>query len=236
MALDEDPIFTNVSASVIHPSNSDEGDDNNRVPPAIASTTTIKPSRSGDDEDFSLNSELIEDYKRDRILQAKLKEDLARAELNATQLMTELELERAKYKQERDQRKIQTAALIEESNRLRSTADEARFNQEKFRQEIEDRIIRQEKIMLALQQSSSVKSNVTGISSPVKKLLDAYDKLDDTSRQALWNSALATNNTDLQRALFSLRNQSQNLNNTTYLDYQAQADSSHVFSNSICTR
>lgn len=69
--------------------------------------------------------------------------------------------------------------------------------------------------MLALQQSSSVKSNVTGISSPVKKLLDAYDKLDDTSRQALWNSALATNNTDLQRALFSLRNQSQNLNNTT---------------------
>jgi hypothetical protein len=100
MALDEDPIFTNVSTSVIHPSNSDKGDDNNRVPPATASATTIKPSRSGDDEDFSLNSELIKDYKRDQILQAKLKEDLARAELNATQLMTELELERAKYKQE----------------------------------------------------------------------------------------------------------------------------------------
>jgi hypothetical protein len=94
MALDEDPIFTNVSASVIHPSNSDEGDDNTRtIPPATTSATSIKPTPSGGNEDFSLNSELIEDYKRDQILQAKLKEDLARAELNATQLMTELELQ-----------------------------------------------------------------------------------------------------------------------------------------------
>lgn len=31
MALDEDPIFNNVSASTIHPSNSDEGDENVRT-------------------------------------------------------------------------------------------------------------------------------------------------------------------------------------------------------------
>jgi hypothetical protein len=84
MALREDPLFANISASVIQPTSSGEG------------ATTAKPSGSRDDEEFSINSELVEDYKHKQQLTSKLKEDLARAELNASQLMEALELERAK--------------------------------------------------------------------------------------------------------------------------------------------
>jgi hypothetical protein len=192
MALGEDPLFANISASVIQPTSSGEG------------ATTTKPSRSGDDEDFSLNSKLIEDYKRDQLLQSKLKEDLARAELKASQLMAELELERAKFEQERNQHNAQTTALIEESNRLCSTAEAAWSAQEKFHHDMEERLIRQEKIMLTLQQNSS-KPPTTGISSPIKALLDTYHDLDEESRRALMTTAISNNNLDLQRALLTLR-------------------------------
>lgn len=73
----------------------------------------------------------MEDYKREQQLQTKLKEDRVLAELNASQLMAELELEWAKFEKERSQRDAQTTAFIQESNRLRSTAKEARSAQER---------------------------------------------------------------------------------------------------------
>jgi hypothetical protein len=85
MALGEDPLFANISASVIQSTSSGEA------------ATTAKPSGSRDDEEFSINSELVEDYRHNQLLQSKLKEDLAHAELNASQLLTELELEWAKF-------------------------------------------------------------------------------------------------------------------------------------------
>lgn len=81
MALEEGPHFANISTSVIQPTFSGEA------------AATTKPSGTGDDKDFSLNSELMEDYKREQQLQTKLKEDRVLAELNASQLMAELELE-----------------------------------------------------------------------------------------------------------------------------------------------
>ncbi len=105
---------------------------------------------------------------------------------------------------------VQTNALIEESHRLRSTAKEARSKQEKFRQDMEERLLRQEKIMFTLQQTSSSKSTTTGITSPIKALLDTYYDLDEDSKKALMTTAISTNNMDLQRALLSLR---QNQNN-----------------------
>ncbi len=120
MALGEDPLFANISASVIQPTSSGEG------------ATTAKPSGSRDDEEFSINSELMDDYKREQLLQSKLKEDLACAELNASQLLEALELERAKSEQERNQCNAQTNALIAESNRLPSTAEESHLPKRNF--------------------------------------------------------------------------------------------------------
>jgi hypothetical protein len=74
---------------------------------------------------------------------------------------------------------------------------------------MEERLIRQEKIMFALQQNS-LKPPLTGITSPIKSLLDAYHDLDEESRKALVTTAISSNNLDLQRALINLR---QNRNN-----------------------
>jgi hypothetical protein len=199
MALGEDPHFANISTSVIQPTSSGEA------------AATAKPSSSGDDEDFSLSSELMGDYKREQRLQAKLREDLAHAELNATTLMAELELERAKFEEERSQREAQTNAFIQESNRLCSTAEQACATQEQFHQEMEERLTCQEKITLSLQQGPPTKSiNTAGVSSPIRALLDTYHDLDDDSKKALMTTVISTNNVDLQRALITLRQDQNN--------------------------
>jgi hypothetical protein len=82
MALDEDPIFTNVSASVNHLSNSEEGDDNARtVPP----TTATASGDSMDDDDINLDSESLAEFQRElrdqRRERERLRESLARAEI-----------------------------------------------------------------------------------------------------------------------------------------------------------
>jgi hypothetical protein len=63
---------------------------------------TAKSSEHVEEEDlFSLGSEMMEDYKHEQSERAKLKVDLAWAELNASELLAELELEHAKFEKER---------------------------------------------------------------------------------------------------------------------------------------
>jgi hypothetical protein len=59
----------------------------------------------------------------------------------------------------------------------------AQSAQENFRQEMEERLICQEKIILSLQQGPAVKSNTLGISSPINALLYTYHELDMTARR-----------------------------------------------------
>jgi hypothetical protein len=83
--------------------------------------------------------------------------------------------------------------------------------QEQLCREMNDRISRQAEILQNLQSRTHDRGAPNGITSPVKKLLDTYEEFDDSSRQALWNSALDTNNLDLQRALFALRDNKKNV-------------------------
>jgi hypothetical protein len=79
-----------------------------------------------------------------------------------------------------------------------------------------DRISWQDEILQHPQANN--KQSSTGLTSPIKKLLETNQDLDETSRQALWNSAIASNNIDLQRALFTLHS-----NNTKAHDPGKQA-------------
>jgi hypothetical protein len=187
MALDEDRLFANISASVIQPSNSDDNNNNAQSDQATATSN----SGANVDDDFNLDSESLADFQwelRDqRRERDQLKEDLARAELNASRLLAELDKEQAKHNADKDQFAAQT------------------FAEERLRRELNDRMSRQDEILQSIQTSASKYAPSAGISSPIKRLLDTYQELDDSSRQALWNSALTTNNVDLQRALFTLR-------------------------------
>jgi hypothetical protein len=66
---------------------------------------------------------------------------------------------------------------------IQDSAEEARSAQEKFHQEMEERFIHEEKIILLLQQGPAVKSNTLGISSPINALLYTYHELDMTARR-----------------------------------------------------
>ncbi len=112
-----------------------------------------------------------------------MKEDLARAELNASQ--------------------------------LRMTADATHDMQETLRIEMDARMSRQDQLLLAIQTKPSLKNEATssGISSPIKKLLDSYNDLDEHSKQALLLTAISSGNVELQRTLFALRDDDKNTNN-----------------------
>ncbi len=122
--------------------------------------------------------------------------------------MDELGQEQAKHDAERAQYTAQTNGLFEESNRLCLATDAAHDMQERFRREMDVRISRQDKILQPIQSQYTYTAN--GISSPVKKLLNAYQELNEHSSQALWNAAISTNNTELQCALFALQDDNKN--------------------------
>ena len=110
---------------------------------------------------------------------------------------------------------MNTSKVKDELDRecTKNNVDTALKAQEQLRREMNDRISRQAEILQNLQSCTHDRGAPTGITSPVKKLLDLYEELDDTNRQALWISALATNNVDLQCALFALRDNKKNAYN-----------------------
>ena len=77
------------------------------------------------------------------------------------------------------------------------------------------RMSRQDQLLLAIQTKPSLKNEATssGISSPIKKLLDSYNDLDEHSKQALLLTAISSGNVELQRTLFALRDDDKNTNN-----------------------
>jgi len=53
MAITDDPLFANVSASAINPSNSEESEFNGEP------TASFDPNALGEDDDFSIKSSLV---------------------------------------------------------------------------------------------------------------------------------------------------------------------------------
>ncbi len=111
----------------------------------------------------------------------------------------------------------QTTALFEESNRLQMTADATCTMQERLHHELDDRVSRQDRILQSIQTQPPTRSgsNVTGISSLIKKLLDSYNDLDESSKQALLLTAISSGK--LQRTLFALCDDNKNLNTPSSL-------------------
>jgi hypothetical protein len=60
--------------------------------------------------------------------------------------------------------------------------------QERLHHEMDDCISFHDKILQSIQSQHTSTEN--DISSPVKKVLDTYQELDEYSRQALWNTAI----------------------------------------------
>jgi hypothetical protein len=187
MALDEDPLLTNVTASVINATNSDETND----------TTATTPPSNDVPNIVNLNGDSLEEFLRE--LQT------------SSHLMDELERQRAEFDEERERYINETKILFEESNRLRKANDDARDIHEHLRNEMHNQVTTQDRLLQLIRSQQHTTS--TDISSPVKRLLDKYYSLDDSSKQALWNSAMTTNNIALQHALFKLQDDVKNRNN-----------------------
>jgi hypothetical protein len=203
MALDEDPLLTNVTASVINATNSDETND----------VTATTPPSNDIPNVVNLNGDSLEEFQRElqRRERDQLLQNLTRAEQTSSHLMDELERQRAEFNEERERYINETRILFEESNRLRKANDDACDLHEHLRNEIHDQATTQNRLLQLIQSQNHATS--TDISSPVKGLLDKYYSLDESSKQALWNSAMTTNNIALQHALFNLQEDVKNRNN-----------------------
>jgi hypothetical protein len=193
MAMSDDPRFVNVSTSIIQPSTSDDNERANLQ-------STADATGGLDDDDFSINSSLIEDYKRQQRESTQLQQDLAAAQGHISRLLEQMQNDSINHSNEKSK-------LLQETMRLNEEAAKAHMDQQQYNTVLEPKVkLHGDAIERLLRTPNLTNSNAkNGITSPIKDLLDRYDDLDDDSKKALFSSAISTNNVDLQRALLDIR-------------------------------
>jgi hypothetical protein len=170
----------------IHASGSAESDPT--IPPTDPNDDGIL---SGDD-DFSINSSTLEEFKRQQQESAKLRADLISARAHISQQMTQLN-------ETSVNRLNQTQTLIAENTKLNEEAAKARWSQEQLQNTLDVTLKKHSDAIHQLQ-----RMDPPGLSSSIRDLLNVYHELDDDSKKALLSSTISTNNTQLQRAILDL--------------------------------
>ncbi len=205
MAIGEDPTLANVTTSIIQ---SNSGDNQDNVESPNDSKPSAIPINATDSEEFTIGN-LSQGDDANKITD-QLQADFVRIEKEFQDLMQVLTLERKHHDQER-------TSILNESMELKSAVINSKRENDKLRDELSSKLKEQSDLIQELMEETlrltqkqllsppvetvseaPIPSSSKQISSPIQKMLNNYENLDDDTKKHLFQNALLTNNDALQ--------------------------------------
>jgi hypothetical protein len=210
MAIGEDPTLANITTSLLQSNSGDTQDNVN-----VDQPEPINLKKTADSEEFTIG-DLSQGEDTNKITD-QLQADLLRIEKEFQAVMQTLSSERTAHNQER-------TSLLNESMEIKKAMIDSKCENDRLRDELNSKLQHQQELIRELTEESlrltrqqllsPVQTNsqnsvptvpVNRISSPIQKMLNNCENLDEDTKKHLFQNALLTNNDALQRELMNLQ-------------------------------
>jgi hypothetical protein len=194
MTVGEDPTLAKITSSLIQTTSSDNSNNNGDVPPI-----EDPPTKSSDEFSF-------DDYVDQE--KVELQENLTQMKHDFQELLEVFEKEKEEHRKEQLQNKQERNIFIREQAEMKDYIRISKQLIDTMRSEFQEQLGVQAATIKSFTSNGNSSNdtkptdeNIQHISSPIQKLLNNYDNLDDDSKKSLFQLAMTTTNPVLQKTI-----------------------------------